>query len=55
MNKITQEVVTILKNRITHLKQQKEIAVRLGNVEAIATIDEDIVSTEETLLLLNPQ
>lgn len=53
MNKITQELITMLNNRLSYLAFQREVSVRLGNIEQVSKIDEDISSVEATLLLLN--
>jgi hypothetical protein len=48
-----EETIQIFNNRLNYLNTQRDIAVRCGQLEQILKIDEDILSTEATLLLLN--
>jgi hypothetical protein len=48
-----EETIQIFNNRLNYLSMQRDIAVRCGQLEQILKIDEDILSTEATLLLLN--
>jgi hypothetical protein len=48
-----EETIQIFNNRLNYLNTQRDIAVRYGHIEQIQKIDEDILSTEATLLLLN--
>jgi hypothetical protein len=48
-----EETIQIFNNRLSYLNMQRDIAVRCGQLEQILKIDEDILSTEATLLLLN--
>jgi len=46
------ELINMARARLTYLVQQRETAVRLGDVEQTARIDQELSLTEETLTKL---
>jgi hypothetical protein len=47
-----EELITITRARLIYLSQQRETAVRLGDVEQTARVDQELSLTEETLTKL---
>lgn len=44
-----EELIVLLTNKIAHLTSQKSNAMNIGDVEQVLKIDNDILTTENTL------